>query len=618
MRGLRNMKLKHQLGLLIGIAVVLMIIVQVGYYHRFQLIIQKKANGYAINAINQVEENLNTTLTTIYKAAITISYNSNTQEFLIDRSHDTNAEDPKNYDNRVKMNEYVTDMMRYIINSNENIQDIALIDRFERIFTFRSDFRLHNYLALKDKLKLDNEEFRRYVWVHNSDINTKGVYNYSLVMPIYSTISNYEGTPRIGTLIILCNTNTLKKITQKSLVTEGSNFIIVDGEGKLVSSNRQEQIGMPADSEIIRHTTTDSDTYFGEYNGVKSLIQYKTMQETGWKISSIIPVHELTSDLKEVARFALVIGIIMLFLLSITGVIFIYNITKPISAIVQTMKIIGSENMKKRIHVTSGNEVGVIARDINKMLDAIEEMTKKIFKNQTELYEMQLAKTHAEFVALKSQINPHFLYNTLDCIRSLGFAYNIPEIVQISSSMASIFRYSIKGKEYVKIREEIDCIQAYLSIMNIRFAGKFSTHIEISEEVMDMRIIKMVLQPIVENAIYHGLEQILGPGQLTIKGELCGNVIRLVVADNGKGIEEAELEMLRKQMESQENIQTQKTDEKRSIGISNIHHRIRLYFGEPYGLKVYSKPKEGTQVVIELPAMREEDAPVKDVNSIQI
>jgi two-component system sensor histidine kinase YesM len=593
------------LTLLIGIAVFLMIVVQLAYYYRFRQTIQNKANVYAINSINQVEENLNSTLNTIYKAAITISYNSNSQEFLLDRMHDTKTEDAREYDNRVKLSQYVTDMMRYIINSNDNIQDIAFIDRFERIYTFRSDFKFSHYLTLKNKLKLGGDQFTRYVWVHNSDINTKGVYNYSLVMPVYCSLTDYEGDPRLGTLIILCNTNGLKKMTQKSLVSEGSNFIIADEEGKVVSSNKQEEIGMAADSEIIRPTAADSGTYFGRYNGVKSLIQYKIMGETGWKISSIIPVEELTSDLRGVAGFALAIGLIMLFLLSFIGVIFIYSITKPVSAIVQTMEIIGKENMKKRIHVTSDNEVGVIGRDINKMLDAIEEMTKKIFKNQMELYEMQLAKTHAEFIALKSQINPHFLYNTLDSIRSLGFAYNIPEIVQISSAMASIFRYSIKGKEYVEIREEMECIQDYLSIMNIRFAGKFSVAIDLGEELMQMKMIKMVLQPIVENAIYHGLERMLGNGRLSIRGELCEGTIRLEVADNGKGMDEPELEALLRRMESRDDLQTLKTDEKRSIGMSNIHHRIRLYFGEPYGLKVYSKPKEGTRVIIELPALQE-------------
>lgn len=609
------MKLKHQLGLLIGIAVFLMIIVQLVYYYRFHQIIQNKANVYAINSINQVEENLNSTLTTIYNAAITISYNNNSQEFLLDRLYEGKTEASEDYDNRIKLSRYMTDMMRYIINSNENIQDIAFVDRFERIYTFRSDFRFHNYLTLKDKLRLDSNKFTGYVWVHNGDINTKGVYNYSLVMPVYCNLVNYEGDPRLGTLIILCNTNGLKKITQKSLVSEGSNFIIVDEEGKVVSSNQQEQIGTAADREIVRHAVANSDTYFGRYNGVRSLIQYKIMNGTGWKISSIIPAAELTSDLKEVAGFALVIGLIMLFLLSFIGMLFIFSITKPVSDIVQTMRIIGNENMKKRISVTSDNEVGVIGRDINKMLDAIEEMTKKIFRNQTELYEMQLAKTHAEFVALKSQINPHFLYNTLDSIRSLGFAYGVPEIVQITSALTNIFRYSIKGREYVKIREEIECIQDYLSIMNIRFAGKFSVTIEIGRELLDMKIIKMVLQPIVENAIYHGLEQKPGIGRLSIRGEMSRGIIRLAVADNGKGLDELELKALLRRMESRDDLQTHKTDEKRSIGMSNIHHRIRLYFGEPYGLKVYSKPREGTRVMIELPAIREHEGPVESTDN---
>jgi two-component system, sensor histidine kinase YesM len=595
------MKLKHQLGLLIGIAVILMILVQFVYYFRFQYIIQSKANVYAINSINQVEENLNSTLTSIYKAAMAISYNGYSQEFLMEKTNET-----VNYDKRMELNKYITDMMRYILNSNENIQDIAFIDKYERIYTFNSGFRFNNYVTLKKKLNLDSDNFGRYVWAHNTDvITTLGVYPYSLVVPVFANDNNYEGDKRLGTLVVFCNTNVLRKITQKSLVSEGSKFIILDQDGIVVSSSKAELTGTRADPDIMKHTRSESSTYIGKYKGMESLIQYKTVKETGWKVISIIPVSELTSDLKSVAGFTFVIGLFMLILLCFIGIIFIRSITKPVSEIVRTTKIIGTENVKQRINVTSDNEVGVIGRDINKMLDAIEEMTKKIFRNQTELYEMQLAKTHAEFVALKSQINPHFLYNTLDSIRSLGFAYDIPEIVQISSAMANIFRYSIKGKEYVKIREEIECIEDYVSIMNIRFSGKFTTNIDISEELLDMKTIKMVLQPIVENAIYHGLEQILGPGLLTIRGEVRGETIQITVTDNGKGLGKEEMEALILRMDQQNDIQTNMTDEKRSIGISNIHRRIKLYFGECYGLRIFSREKEGTQVVVELPAIRE-------------
>jgi len=564
------------------------------------------------NSINQVEETIYTTLKTIYKSGLTIAYNKYTQLFLIDKPLNQDIDTQEEYyQYRLELSRYLTEMMRYIINSNENIKDIALVDPNERVFTFQSIISLNNYKHAINKLLKKTGHLKRYNWVHNDDIlntNNLKTYYFSLIIPIYSTLEELDNLEPLGTLVILCNTAVINQISQKSLITPNSSFIITDENGKIVSSSDSSLIGEIFNKNILVKLNKHSGIFISQYQGKKSLIQYKNISETNWKLISIIPWNELTSNITQLTFFVFIIGVIMLVLLSLTGYVFILNITRPVSQIINTIKDISvNNNIKQRIQVTTKNEIGLIAYEFNKMLDSIEKMTETILKHQSEIYEVKLAKSRAEFTALKSQINPHFLYNTLDCIRNLAFMYDAPEIVKIATSMANIFRYSIKGKEYVTLHEEIECINDYLKIMNIRFANKFNTQINIPEELFKAKILKMILQPIVENAIYHGLERKLGNGNLIISASAINDILQITIHDDGKGIPEDELSELLAQMEKEIlSSYHNKNEETRSTGIINVHKRIKLYYGESYGLKIYSKLNEGTTVTIEIPLILDE------------
>jgi two-component system sensor histidine kinase YesM len=219
---------------------------------------------------------------------------------------------------------------------------------------------------------------------------------------------------------------------------------------------------------------------------------------------------------------------------------------------------------------------------------------------------MELAKKQAELASLQSQINPHFLYNTLECVRSIGLANRVMEIVEIATSMAKIFRYSIKEDHFVQIKNEIDCIQDYLRIMSIRFMDKFSEQISIDESVLKMKIPRMILQPIVENAIYHGLERKSGKGTLTIKGWVTDeHVVRFEISDNGKGIHADELHKLRHRLKAADINQSFPSG--KGLGLINIHRRIKLAFGEQYGIEIISSENEGTQVSLQIPVSLDEE-----------
>jgi two-component system sensor histidine kinase YesM len=258
-------------------------------------------------------------------------------------------------------------------------------------------------------------------------------------------------------------------------------------------------------------------------------------------------------------------------------------------------------HLKQRIECRETNEIGVIASDINQMLDKLENVTDSLLGVQEKLYVAELSKRETALSALQSQINPHFLYNTLECIQSIGLVYSIPDISNIALAMAKIFRYSIKGGNFTTIREEIECIRDYLSIMSIRFEGKFVTRIRVDEALMGIQTVKMILQPIVENAIYHGLEQKDTQGRLSISGAFTGDRICFEISDDGIGMSREEADRINAGMQDNGQAAGLAETSQRSIGLNNINSRIQLYYGKEYGIRLYSKENEGTTVIVELP-----------------
>ena len=381
--------------------------------------------------------------------------------------------------------------------------------------------------------------------------------------------------------------------------------MILDSEDKIIASNKKAE-----SEEIYKGFVNNNDA--GEfikqeeqYKKQKSIVQFKNINGVQWKILSIIPISEITGDMKLVFSLGIWFTIIMLLLLMGIGGVFIYNSLHPIMVIARFLRKTGEYNIKQRLNVTSSNEVGMIAKDINEMLDKVENMTRKIVETQAVLYEAELARTQAELSALQNQINPHFLYNTLNCLSGIGLAHNVMEVADICSAMSRIFRYNIKGHDIVYIKDEINCIKDYLLIMDIRYQGKFKTVIDIEEDILNCTTMKMIFQPIVENAIYHGLERKNSLGHLWIKGCIKDqNYLQFEIKDDGVGIQENELKevqqhinMIHKEEENGAN------NVRKSMGMVNINKRIKYQFGHEYGLDIQSIEGQGTKVIVKIPIL---------------
>ncbi|HML46908.1 MAG TPA: sensor histidine kinase [Clostridia bacterium] len=310
-------------------------------------------------------------------------------------------------------------------------------------------------------------------------------------------------------------------------------------------------------------------------------------------------------DLSNVLQFVLLTDLAMLALMILFIKAFNAGITKPLSGLVSFVDEVRDNGCVGRIAITSRNEIGQMGLQINRLLDGVERINRERRQAQRRLYELEIIQKQTELSALYSQVNPHFLYNTLDCMRSIAMVHEMPEVEEIATSLSDILRYSIKGSDFVCLDEELACIRQYIGIMQIRHKNRFLVQIDVDETLLDARIPRMILQPIVENAVFHGLEPIRQGPKLSIRGFCEGtDEMWLEVRDNGLGMAGETLAGLRACV-ADANRFAGTTDGYSGIGLANIAQRIRLVFGEAYGMRIESAPHVGTCVGLRLPVRRE-------------
>jgi two-component system sensor histidine kinase YesM len=319
------------------------------------------------------------------------------------------------------------------------------------------------------------------------------------------------------------------------------------------------------------------------------LTTYKS-PATQWRVSSIVPLEEFTKGTRLIARRIVEIGLAVI----LTGCLCLWFVSswlfRPLKELTEAMDRLEADNFNLRVDVKRRDEFGLVGRSFNRMMDKITYLI-------SEVYDKEISRKEAEYRALKAQINPHFLFNTLETIRLLiSFGEN-DKAETATVSLARLLKSSISDmhKEYNTVREELGMIEAYLTIQKMRF-HKIEISVNVDESLMELELPQFILQPIVENAYQHGLEHIIGPGQLFINGFSTDNGIKFQIIDNGAGMDESTLSGL-----FIENRPAKANRSGTGTGVLNVHKRIRLLYGEPYGLTALSSPSAGTMMEILLP-----------------
>ena len=402
---------------------------------------------------------------------------------------------------------------------------------------------------------------------------------YAYILPVYDT-RNKTPLTRVATCVVLCDLRRVQSLLDQTLTAPFCDIRLYDSEDILICS-RTEGAAAPHGAEILTHA----------------------LPSTGWSLRYHLDFSSFSfqgMSLGVVVRMALICAAMLLIVFAIVR----RSVARPVDAILARLRS-GKDLSHLGLHF--GGELDIIVETIERTFARLERTTQERIRSQTEVYAMQLHLRESELSALQSQINPHFLYNTLECMRSIGLYYESPEIVSISTAMADIFRYSIKGSPMVALEEELRIIRQYMNIIDVRFDGRFHAETDCTPETLSCIIPKMILQPLVENAIYHGLEPQKGNGTVTIRARLHNEELVVVVQDDGIGMAPEEVDRLRAALASP-NAAIDRSFAKRSIGLANIAQRIRLFSRDRCAIEIRSRRGEGTSVCIRLPSRRQDPA----------
>jgi two-component system sensor histidine kinase YesM len=389
-----------------------------------------------------------------------------------------------------------------------------------------------------------------------------------------------------GVIAIDIDAGFFENLTENIKPGEEGSFFILD------SSN--EMAYMPADDVIARVRPDWFDGSAGLFtkniNAESYQFIYFQSDYTGWKTVGVFPINDMLTAITEYEQAMLFIMVLLLAIAICIAVMMARMITKPIRELSKLMKITESGDLSVRADIKSSDEIGMLGSSFNSMTEKINDLVDLV-------YEEQHQKRQAELLALQAQINPHFLYNTFDTIQWMAKKYNATEVVDMIKALTTFFRIGIsRGKDFISVDQEITHVRNYLIIQSTRYEDLLSYEIDEQPGLQAYSVPKLILQPIVENAIYHGIKLKPEGGKITVLAAMEGTDIVFRVTDTGAGIRTDKLE------EINTNLREGKQGEE-GYGIYNVNERIKLYYGTMYGVSAESVYGEGTTVTIRCAAV---------------
>ena len=482
------------------------------------------------------------------------------------------------------------------VNNDNMIDDIALISGKGELIESMPALRLkdNSNVLEKDffKKSMAESEYINFSMPHIRDLFDRNESSYSWVISLSRAVEvTDEGKATQALLLINLNYRYFEEIFSNVNLGNGGYVYLTNDRGDIIWHPKQNEIYSGRFNEDNKYAATLKDGITVEnLRGKNITLNVRTIGYTGWKLVGVTPSAALGIDGIKFRFFVLFVADLFLFLLAMINAFISDKISNPIKRLDGSVREIESGNLDVEIVPSGSYEVEHLGKSIKNMLGRIKVL-------MSDLVAEHNAKRKSEFDTLQSQINPHFLYNTLDIIVWMIENENSDKAVNIVTALAKFFRISLsKGKNIITVKDEVEHVRNYLMIQNMRFKNRFEYSIDVDEKVLSYSSLKLMLQPLVENAIYHGMEFMDGDGEIDVKVFKEDDSLYFTITDNGLGMSEDMVETLL----SKDFVPSKKGS---GIGVKNVNERIKLYFGSEYGLKVESEPDEGTKITIHLPAV---------------
>ena len=534
---------------------------------------------YTQTITKQINQNIDSYITYMDNIVSVISGSEDAQYYLFRESSDRGHE------------KRLLEQFRIILKGRSDIKNIGLVcDEGNSLFNT-------GYQTENPDLDLSTQEwYKKAVESRGKSILTSSHVQHVIegerpwVITMSRGIANLVGScASKGAVFIDLNYSAISELCDQNSIGDKGYVFIVDQDGNIVYHPQQQQLYNELQTEnidAVMNAKTDTVTVGkGEHEKIYTISR---SEKTGWTVVGCMNVAELLKGSRQAQRVYVVCAAGLIVLALILSRLLARNITYPIQRLRDSMKKVQTGEFPTiDLEVSSENEIGSLTKSFNVMTHRIQELMAQNIHEQEQ-------KRKSELKALQSQINPHFLYNTLDSIIWMAEGKKNEEVVLMTASLARLLRQSISNEdELVSIGQEAEYARSYLTIQKMRYKDKLEFQIDISPAIFGVKIIKLVLQPIIENAIYHGLKYKDSKGFLIVRGYREGEKAVLEVEDNGVGMDEETLSHI---------FEKHKVNyHSNGVGVYNVQKRLKLYYGEEYGIVYKSKKNEGTRAVITIP-----------------
>lgn len=568
------------IGQIISVSFTIVAIISMGFagillYARFSSSTEELIVKNSIQVVNQVSLNLETSVRNMMRISNSMYYCTikNTDLSVESLDREMNLLYESNKDNLVSIACFDGDGSLVAATPVASLKEG--VDPVEQGWFQRANDKIENlHFSTPHVQNLFAESTFRYYWV------------ISLSRIVELT---RDGKTSRGILLVDMDYSGIKQLFDK-VNTGGSGYTyLIDGSGEIIYHPRQRAIYSNLNTENNLAAAGYEDGNHREiFEGEERSVTVKTVGYTGWKIVNVVPTEEFYFSLNQVRLFVLFIVMFTILCMGLLNIFISGRIATPIQHLEESVKELEKGNLELEICEEGSKEVRHLGRTIRAMMVQTQKLMDEIVVEQEE-------KRKSELDALQSQINPHFLYNTLDSIVWMIEGEQYKEAISMVTALSRLFRISIsKGKTIITIAEEAEHARNYMNIQKVRYKNRFVFRMDMEPGILQYSTIKLVIQPILENSIYYGMESMDGDGVIKVHGYEKNGDIYIDVMDNGPGMTQEEVGDLL--------VESARVRKKGSgVGLMNVHQRIRLYFGDAYGLEIESEPDVGTCVHIHLP-----------------
>jgi two-component system sensor histidine kinase YesM len=585
----RNLTIRNKLILVLYVQILIPLIF-VGYlsYRNSEQIIKEKSTDYSRDILNMIQLRLGDYVNNL----VTIS-----QDLMHDLLYDSrlygilnNTGENKDLISRYEYENVVNSHLKMVVTSRTEIRSISIVTNDGTSYYADDNSRyvsLKNSIPYEQILKSARKSNGKPVWyIVSINKQAKDIY-------LGRIISNRDDYKEIGLMVMQVNRDMFDSVYQ-GLTGNLKNIAILSAQDEQIASRD------PSDSYLF------SDDFINSISGGRgekidkkagTFVSYNSLSNPKWKVVAYVPLDVLYKDAKVLRGNIIVLCVIAALLLSIISIFTAIDIVNPINRLVKGMKKVQKGESNVYVQDDRKDELGFLNKTFNEMSSEIHHLVNWVYREQ-------LTRKEAELKALQSQINPHFLFNTLEAINWMAQLNNVPEISSTVSDLSDLMEASIgRDDRLITVEEEFRYADKYISLLKRRFEDRIELIKDVQQDVLSVKIPRLLIQPLIENAVYHGIEKSRGKGTINLNANRKDGLVYIEVIDNGPGMDSEELEAINDRLSMDNDTYFKSLGEKkrRSIGVENVNRRIKLFFGESFGLKIESVQGEYTKAVVVIP-----------------